>query len=48
VPRGAVRKRKSAIAMIAPLSTLARTQWAVLEPTVTRDAADRYWSFDHV
>ncbi len=48
LPRGAVRKRKTAIAMIAPLSALARTQWALLEPAAARDAADRYWSFDHV
>jgi hypothetical protein len=48
LPRGAVRKRKSAIAMIAPLSTLARTRWAHLEPSLASDSADRLWSFDHV
>ncbi len=48
IPRGAVRKRKTAITMIAPLSTIARTRFAPLEPTLSRDAADRLWSFDHV
>ena len=48
IARGAVRKRKSAITMIALLSRAARTAWKTAAPTILADDADRVWSTDHI
>lgn len=48
LPRGAVKKRKSAVAMIAPLSAQARTSWRKNGPVILADDADRSWSTDHI
>jgi len=48
LPRGAVRKRTSAIAMIAPLSTSARIAWRTAQPALLSDSADSYWATDHI
>lgn len=48
LPRGAVRARKTAVAMIAPLSLAARTAWRRHAAEVAGASADAYWSGDHV
>jgi GNAT superfamily N-acetyltransferase len=48
LPRGAVRKRTSAIAMFAPLSTNARAAWRAAQSAVLADSADGYWATDHI
>jgi GNAT superfamily N-acetyltransferase len=48
IPRGAVRKRKNAILMIAPLSGPARASWRSNAEAVLADDADRCWSTDHI
>jgi predicted N-acetyltransferase YhbS len=48
LPRGAVRARTAAIAMILPLSPAARAAWRVQATRVGGDAADTAWSTDHV
>jgi GNAT superfamily N-acetyltransferase len=48
LPRGAVKKRKNGILMIAPLSVPARTAWRHHAPAILGDAADRCWSTDHI
>ncbi len=48
LPRGAVRKRKNAICMIAPLSGPARAAWRRNAAAIMADDADRCWSTDHV
>jgi len=48
LPRGAVKRRKSAIAMIAPLSPSARSAWKTNGAAITADDADRCWQTDHV
>lgn len=47
LPRGAVRARSDAIAMVLPLSRSLRSAWR--NATVDRDAtADPFWSTDHI
>jgi len=48
LPRGAVKKRKSAITMIAPLSTTARSAWRSHSGRILEDDADRIWATDHI
>jgi GNAT superfamily N-acetyltransferase len=48
IPRGAVRKRKNAILMIAPLSSHARATWRRSSAAILADDADRCWSTDHI
>ena len=48
IPRGAVRKRRTAITMIAPLSKSARLAWRAAAPALLADDADRVWSTDHI
>ena len=48
LPRGAVRARTTAVAMIAPLSAAARTAWRHRAAELTDTSADAYWSGDHV
>lgn len=48
LPRGAVKKRKSAILMLAPLSQPARASWRRNGPAILDDDADRCWSTDHI
>jgi len=48
LPRGAVRARTSAIAMMLPLSTAARTAWRAQATRIGGAAADVAWSADHV
>lgn len=48
VPRGAVRARRTALAMVLPLSTGARAAWQRSEAGVTGAAADPYWNADHI
>lgn len=48
VPRGAVKKRKNAITMIALLSQPARVAWRQHVAGILADDADRCWSTDHV
>jgi GNAT superfamily N-acetyltransferase len=48
LPRGAVRARTTAVAMIAALSAPARAAWRGHAAEVTGGAADAYWSGDHV
>jgi GNAT superfamily N-acetyltransferase len=48
LPRGAVKKRKSGVAMIAPISASARTAWRAQAPAILADDADRCWSTDHI
>ncbi len=48
LPRGAVRKRKTAITMLVPLTRAARTAWKAAAPAILADDADRIWSTDHV
>jgi hypothetical protein len=48
LPRGAVKKRKNGVLMIAPLSAPARTAWRHHAPAIMGDDADRCWSTDHI
>jgi len=48
LPRGAVRPRRGAVAMILPLSTAARAAWRRSAPAVTTAADDPCWNADHV
>ena len=48
IRRGAVRNRKTAITMVAPLSRAARAAWKAVAPTIFADNADRVWSTDHI
>lgn len=48
LPHGAVKRRRDAIAMIAPLSPIARSRWRVAKELILGDRADRVWSSDAV
>jgi GNAT superfamily N-acetyltransferase len=48
LPRGAVKKRKNGITMIALLSPTARAAWRLQAPAILADDADRCWSTDHI
>ncbi len=48
LPRGAVKKRKQSVAMIALLSGPARTAWRQNGAAILADDADRCWSTDHI
>jgi hypothetical protein len=48
LPRGAVKRRKTGITMIAPLSQTARAAWRRHASAILADDADRCWSTDHV
>ncbi len=48
VPRGAVKKRKNAVTMIALLSQPARAAWRLQGAAILADDADRCWSTDHI
>lgn len=48
LPRGAVRKRKNSIMMIALLSAPARAAWQRHAAAIAADDADRCWSTDHI
>lgn len=48
IPRGAVRARRTAVAMILPLSAGARAAWLHAEAAVTGAPADPCWNADHV
>jgi hypothetical protein len=48
IPRGAVRARKTAVAMILPLSAGARAAWQRAEAAVGAAAADPCWNADHI
>jgi GNAT superfamily N-acetyltransferase len=48
LPRGAVRKRKNSIMMIALLSAPARAAWQRHATAIAADDADRCWSTDHL
>ncbi len=48
IPRGAVKKRKNAITMIALLSQPARTSWREHAAAILAADADRCWSTDHI
>lgn len=48
LPRGAVRARTTAVAMIAPLSAAARSAWRHRAADLADASADAYWSGDHV
>jgi len=48
LPRGSVRARKSAILMVAPLSTAARAWWAENKDAIAHSGADTTWSGDHI
>ncbi len=48
LPRGAVKKRKTGIAMIVPLSTTARAAWRLNAAPIAADSADRCWITDHI
>lgn len=48
VPRGAVRARRTGVAMILPLSKAAGTAWARAAAGVTSAPADPCWNADHV
>jgi GNAT superfamily N-acetyltransferase len=48
VPRGAVRPRKTAVAMVLALSAAAHTAWERSGPGVTGATADPYWNADHI
>jgi GNAT superfamily N-acetyltransferase len=48
IPRGAVKKRKNGITMIALLSGPARTTWRRSAAAILEDDADRCWSTDHI
>jgi hypothetical protein len=48
VPRGAVRARRTGIAMILPLSPAAKTAWQRSAGAVLGATADPCWNADHV
>ena len=48
IPRGAVRPRRTAVAMLLPLSVAARSAWQHAQAGVAADTADPYWNGDHV
>ena len=48
IPRGAVKKRKNGITMIAPISQPARAAWRRHAAAILGDDADRCWSTDHI
>lgn len=48
LPGGAVKRRREGIAMIAPLSTIARSRWRDSKDAILRDRADRVWSTDAI
>ncbi|MFN2461465.1 MAG: GNAT family N-acetyltransferase [Candidatus Velthaea sp.] len=48
LPKGAVKRRKSGISMIALLSPLARAGWGANGRAILDDAADRCWSTDYI
>ncbi len=47
IPRGAVRARRTAVAMVLPLSAAARAAWQLAEAGVN-GSADPCWNADHV
>lgn len=48
LPGGAVKRRREAIAMLAPLSAIARARWNAAKESIFADRADRVWSGDAV
>jgi hypothetical protein len=46
LPHGAVKRRRDAIAMIAPLSSTARARWRHQREMILNDRADRLWATD--
>ena len=48
LPRGAVRRRRDAIAMMVPLSAAAREGWRSQSASLLTASSDLYWSADHV
>jgi hypothetical protein len=48
LPRGAVKKRKTGVMMIAVLSAPARAAWQRHAAAILADDADRCWSTDHI
>jgi len=48
LPRGAVKKRKNGVTMIAPISPAARAAWRLQAPAILADDADRCCSTDHI
>ncbi len=48
LPRGAVRTRRTGVAMVLPLSPAARAAWRRSGAGVVADGADAYWNADHV
>jgi GNAT superfamily N-acetyltransferase len=48
LPRGAVKKRKHGMTMIALLSPSARVAWRRHAATILADDADRCWNTDHI
>jgi predicted N-acetyltransferase YhbS len=47
-PRGAVRVRTTAISMLLPLSSAARSAWRLNAPRIAAAAGDPLWNADHV
>ncbi len=48
LPRGAVRRRSDAIAMLVPLSAAMRAAWSASGDALRRADADPCWSTDHI
>jgi hypothetical protein len=48
VPRGAVRTRRDAVAMVLPLSPAARAAWERSAAGIRAGTADPCWNADHV
>jgi predicted N-acetyltransferase YhbS len=48
VPRGAVRARREAVAMVLPVSAAAATAWQHSGDVVRDSTADPWWNADHV
>jgi GNAT superfamily N-acetyltransferase len=48
IPHGAVKRRREALLMVAPLSTVARARWRSQGEAIQRDGADRLWLTDAV
>ena len=48
LPRGAVRRRRSAIAMLVPLSATMRACWHAQREAIQSASSDAYWNGDHV
>jgi len=48
LPAGAVKRRREGIAMIAPLSAIARSRWRDRKDQILRDRSDRVWSTDAI